>query len=192
MGETSDEILTLLLDGKVDLAVGRFSNPLQHNRMDYEMLGDEILYLVARAGHPLARVPKLKLPMLSECPWILQPVASPARQIIEQEFGQAGMKTPGNLVECTSIFATLQLLQKSDAVTILPESVVRDHLQAGLLVRLHLAVGKSLPGFGILTRRGESLSITASEFVQALRRYGAMMAQEQAQRRRKREAGKFE
>jgi len=89
MGETSDEIVSLLLEGKIDLAVGRFSNPLQHNVIDYQVLGNEILYIVARVGHPLSRVRKVELPMLADVPWILQPLTSPARQIIEQEFGQA-------------------------------------------------------------------------------------------------------
>ena len=188
MGETSDEIVGLLLEGEIDLAVGRFSNPLQHNVIDYEVLGNEVLYLVARSGHPLARVRRLQLSMLAECPWILQPLTSPARQILEQEFGQVGMKTPSNIVECTSIFATLQLLHTSDAVTMLPESVVRDHLRAGLLTRLKLNVGKSLPGFGILTKRGEPLSATAQEFIERLRRYGALMVQEQAERSGQRRA----
>ena len=186
MGETSDEIVALLLEGRIDLAVGRFSNPLQHNLIDYEVLGNEILCIVARTGHPLARVRQLQLTMLADSPWILQPLASPARQIIELEFGQAGMTTPANIVESTSIFATLQLVQKSDAITMLPESVVRDHLLAGLLVRLPLTVGKSLPGFGILTKRGEPLSNSAIEFIASLRRYGALMGQEQAQRAVKR------
>ena len=175
LGETSDEILSLLIQRRIDLAVGRFSNPLQHNAINYEDLGTEPLCIVARKEHPLGRAKKLTLKELEESAWILQPLTSPARQILEQEFGQCGMMTPQNLVECTSIFATLQLLQKSDAVTVLPESVVRDHLQAGLLVRLALDVGKSLPGFGILTRRGESLSSAATELVEALRKYGAQM-----------------
>jgi DNA-binding transcriptional LysR family regulator len=179
LGETSDEILSLLLDRKIDLAVGRFSDVLQHNDADYEVLGNEVLCLVARKNHALCRKRRLTLRALDNTPWILQPLTSPARQIIEQEFGQAGMKTPANLVECTSIFATLQLVQKSDAVTMLPESVVRDHLDAGLLVRLPLAVGKSLPGFGILTRRGEPLGAAATEFIQSLRKYGALMEQPQ-------------
>lgn len=175
LGETSDEILRLLLERKIDLAVGRFSNPLQHNAIDYEVLGNEELYLVVRKAHPLSRVRKLQLRSLEASPWILQPLTSPARQIMEQEFGQVGMKTPANIVECTSIFATLQLLQKSDAVTLLPESVVRDYLSAGLVMRLPLAVGSSLPGFGILSRRGEPLSVAATEFMQALRHYGTLM-----------------
>lgn len=186
MGETSDEVVSFLLEGKIDLAVGRFSNPLQHNLIDYEDLGNEELCIVARTGHPLVRHKRLQLSMLARTPWILQPLASPARQIIEQEFGQAGMKTPVDLVECTSIFATLQLLEKTDAVAMLPESVVRDHLKAGLLVQLPLSVGKSLPGFGILTRRGEPITPTAADFIKALRKYGALMGQEQIQRATKR------
>jgi DNA-binding transcriptional LysR family regulator len=178
LGETSDEILSLLIARRIDLAVGRFSNALQHNTVDYEDLGNEPLCIVARKGHPLARTRRLELRKLDQSAWILQPLSSPARQIIEQEFGEAGMMSPANLVECTSIFATLQLLQKSDAISMLPESVVRDHLNAGLLVRLPLAVGKSLPGFGILTRRGEPLSPIATELVEALRRYGARMGQD--------------
>ena len=188
MGETSDEIVAFLLDGKIDLAVGRFSNPLQHNLIDYEDLGNEELCIVARTEHPLAGHRRLHLSKLADTPWILQPLTSPARQIIEQEFGQFGMKTPADLVECTSIFATLQLLQKSDAVAMLPESVVRDHLKAGLLTQLPITVGRSLPGFGILTRRGEPTSSTAADFIRALRKYGAVMGQEQSERTAKRQS----
>jgi DNA-binding transcriptional LysR family regulator len=177
LGETSDEILNLLEQCKIDLAVGRFSNLQQHNAIGYEDLGNEVLCLVARKEHPLAQVGTLTLQSLNDSSWILQPVTSPSRQIIEQEFGQAGIRTPSDIVECSSIFATLQLVQKSDAITILPESVVGDHLAAGLLVRLPIAVGKHLPGFGILTRRGEPLSAIALEFIDCLRNYGASMEQ---------------
>jgi DNA-binding transcriptional LysR family regulator len=180
LGETSDQVITLLEQCKIDLAVGRFSQLNQHNEIGYEDLGNEVLCAVARKGHPLAARTGLDLLALAEAAWVLQPLTSPARQIIEQEFGQAGAKTPADVVECSSIFATLQLVQKSDAVTVLPESVVRDHLAAGFLVRLPLVVGKHLPGFGILTRRGEPLSRAALEFIECLRGYGASLSRAQA------------
>ena len=182
LGETSDEIITLLEQCKIDLAVARFSQIQQHNHIDYEVLGDEVLYMVARKDHPLSQIAELTLRMLADSPWILQPLTSPARQIMEFEFGQAGVRTPSNIIECSSMFATLQLVQKSNAVTILPESVARDYLLAGLLIRLPIVVGKSLPGFGILTRRDEPLSATALEFIDCLRRYGALMARRPAAR----------
>jgi len=175
LGETSDQVINLLQQCKIDLAVGRFSTIQQHNDIAYEDLGYEVLYVVARKDHPLSHSGELTLRMLIDNAWILQPLTSPSRQILEQEFGQAGVKTPSDIIESSSIFATLQLVQKCDAITILPESVVRDHLVAGLLVHLPITVGRLLPGFGILTRRGEPLSATALEFVDYLRRYGASM-----------------
>jgi len=67
---------------------------------------------------------------------------------------QVGMQMPANLVESNSVTATLSLLLTSDAVAMLPESVVRAHLSASLLVRLPVAMGDSSVGFGILYRRG--------------------------------------
>ncbi|RJF83349.1 LysR family transcriptional regulator [Azospirillum cavernae] len=171
LGETSDEILDLLAARKLDLAVGRFSGPLQHNEFDFEPLANETLYVVARAAHPLIGREGLALGDLADLPWVMQPLTSPARQLLEQEFAQARMSTPTNLVEASSIFATLQLLQTSDAVSVLPESVVRDHLRAGLLCRLPMVIGKNLTGFGILTRKGEALGASAIDFVRALRVY---------------------
>jgi DNA-binding transcriptional LysR family regulator len=184
LGETSDEIVGLLLDRKIDLAIGRFLNPEQHNDVTFEALGYEALYVVARKGNPLSRLRRVELRELEQSAWILQPLSSPLRQIVEQEFGLAGMRTPSNIVECTSAFAALQLLQKSDAITMLAESVVRDHLAAGLLIRLPLAVGSSLPAFGILSRREEPLSATAAEFIQSLRKYGASARQPGGRKRR--------
>lgn len=86
LGETRDEILSLLMSRRIDLAVGRFSNELQHNDVDYEVLGNEVLYIVARKGHPQMGRRRLNLRTLEHCAWILQPLTSPARQIIEQEF----------------------------------------------------------------------------------------------------------
>jgi len=77
---------------------------------------------------------------------------------------------PGDAIECSSIFATLQLVQSSDAIAMLPESVLRDHVGAGLLTALNLSVGKDLKAFGVLTRKGETLSDTAAAFVSHLRR----------------------
>ncbi len=129
------------------------------------------MQVVARRGHALVRHKKPQLMTLMEWPWILQPVTSPARQLLEEEFFKAGLSTPLNVVECASVFATLQLLQTSDAVAVLPESVVRDHVKAGLLRVLPLPIGSDLKGFGVLTRKGEALSEIAATFVALLHQF---------------------
>lgn len=173
LGETSDQVVQLLHRREVDLALGRLTTPLQHNDFDFEPLAREAMRLVVRAGHPLAGKTELTLATLVGWPWILQPITSPARGLFEDELARAGMTTPADIVECASIFATLQLLQNSEAVAMLPESVVRDYLRAQLLIELPIEIGKSLSGFGLLRRKFETLSEPAEYFIALLRKYSA-------------------
>ncbi|HEY4349747.1 MAG TPA: LysR family transcriptional regulator [Paraburkholderia sp.] len=171
LGETSDQVVQLLHRREIDLALGRLTNPLQHNDFSFEPLARETLLLVVRAVHPLARRTTLSLPELINWPWVAQPISSPARVLFEEELARAGLTTPANLTECASIFATLQLLENYDAVAMLPESVVRDHVRGKLLVALPVEIGKSLAGFGILTRKEEPLAEPAERFVELLRQH---------------------
>jgi DNA-binding transcriptional LysR family regulator len=171
LGETSDQVVQLLHRREVDLALGRLTTPLQHNDFDFEPLSREAMRLVVRAKHPLATKDALALDTLVTWPWILQPITSPARGLFEEELARAGLTTPADIVECASIFATLQLLQNSDAVAMLPESVVRDYLRAHLLAELPVEIGTSLSGFGLLRRKFETLSEPAEYFIALLRKY---------------------
>ncbi|GLU33798.1 LysR family transcriptional regulator [Trinickia caryophylli] len=179
LGETSDQLVQLLHRREVDLALGRLTTPLAHNDFHFEPLARETLTLVVRVRHPLANTRRVTLRELMDWPWVAQPVTSPARILFEEELARAGLATPANLTECASIFATLQLLEKYDAVAMLPESVVRDHVRGNLLVPLPLEIGKSLPGFGILTRKAEPLNEPAEHFVGLLRRFSQPLAAEQ-------------
>ena len=173
LGETSDQVASLLERRQIDFAVGRFSSLLQHNLFDFEPLANESLRLVVRVGHALSRRRSLALADLIDWPWVLQPLSSPARQLLEEEFGQARLASPTNTVECASVFATLQLLQASDAVAMLPESVVRDYLRTRLLRALPIEIGKNLTGFGLLTHKLDTLSEPAKAFVGLLRHYAS-------------------
>jgi DNA-binding transcriptional LysR family regulator len=170
LGETSDQIGILLERHEIELAVGRFTDPLQHNKFDFIMLSDEPMRAVVRSGHALTRKRAVDWAELVQWPWILQTIASPARVLLEEEFARGGVATPEDVIECTSIFATLQLVQSSNAVAVLPESVVRDHVKARLLHPLPIVVGQGLKAFGVLTRKDEALSDVATSFIEHLKR----------------------
>lgn len=168
LGETSDQIGVLLERHEIELAVGRFAGPLDHNRFDFCALSDEPLRIVVRSGHPLLQprhAASLGWDELVRWPWVLQTLTSPARLMLEDQFANAQVSTPQDVIECSSIFATLQLLQSGDAIAMLPESVVRDHVRASLLATLPVDVGQDMKAFGILTRKNEALSDVATAFV---------------------------
>ena len=169
LGETSDMIMTMLEHGELDFAVGRFAGPMQHNTFAFEHLAHEKLCIVVRHGHPLLSDPPTDLRELVDLPWVLQPEATIARQLLESEFANHGMITPANRIEVASIFAALQLVQKSDAVAMLSHPVVEDYLRAGILSELPLEIDWKLTGFGLLTRRSEQLSGFAAELADRLR-----------------------
>ncbi|NGY04257.1 LysR substrate-binding domain-containing protein [Solimonas terrae] len=174
LGETSDQIVELLQRGQIDFALGRFTHPLQHNDFDFEPIANESMRLIVRSGHPVCAQASVELAGLVTLPWVLQPLSSPARKLFEEELAQARLSSPANIVECGSIFATLQLVQNSDAVAMLPEPVVRDHVRAGLLTALPIEIGRNLEGFGILSRKHEALDEAAERFIDLLRRHAQL------------------
>lgn len=175
LGETSDKILDMLETSQIDLAVGRFSTGRHALLFSFEPLAEEPLVLVTRAGHPLApEAGPHGLSKLCDWPWVLQPRSTPVRQILDQAFLDVGIEIPANHVESVSIFALLHLIRSSESIAVLPLSVVRDQLESGLMSRVASDLDLSVPAFGLLTRRGENLSGSATLFAEILRKNAAM------------------
>lgn len=171
LGDTSDHIMQLMDAHQLELAICRFSAPEQQAHFTFEPLGNEQLLFVVAATHPLARQtrPPQKLRELMDQPWVVQPLPSPSRVLLEREFAVHDLLRPTNLIECSSIFAALQIVQHSQAVTMLAEPVVRDALRLGQVVALPVPHRVALQPYGLLTRRGSRLSNLAQEFCAVVR-----------------------
>lgn len=159
MGDTSDQLSELLDQRRIDVAVARLSSVEDRQRFDFEPLGNEHLTVVVRAGHPLTQetTPDLAQ-MVDAWPWILQPDTSPARVALERAFERLEVASPSDVIECSSVFAMLQLVQITDAILVLTDTVVRDYVHTGLLTALNLEIEEQLSPFGIVLRKGEPLS----------------------------------
>ncbi|WP_277811538.1 LysR family transcriptional regulator [Chromohalobacter canadensis] len=168
--QTSDRLLLELEHKRLDVVIGRLTHVSQHNVFDFEPLLDEPLRVVVRRDHPLTRLEHAPgLDELSHWPWILHPLSSPMRGVFESALAEEGIATPANVVETTSIQATLQLLQSSDMLAVLPRSVMRRPLAGGQYVVLERVIGKPLDYYGIITRRQEPHSAAADELIAHLR-----------------------
>ena len=85
MGDTSDQILRLLDQRRIDMAIARRSPAAHSSSYSFEELGNERLLVVVRSGHPLTRRRKLGWQeLVGDWPWILQPATSPARIALDQ------------------------------------------------------------------------------------------------------------
>ncbi|WP_110668023.1 LysR substrate-binding domain-containing protein [Salinicola halophilus] len=171
---SSDQLLGELEYKRLDVVIGRLTDPAQRHLFDFEPLMAEPVSLVVRADHPLvstsdeaaARVPTLA--EIVRWPWVMHPIQSPMRGRFEAALAEAGVASPRNVIETTSTQTTLQLVGSSDAIALMPTSVLRTAVSAGRFVALPLTVGEPLGYYGILTRKGEERPEVVRAFLERL------------------------
>jgi DNA-binding transcriptional LysR family regulator len=166
--QTSDHLMEMLDDKKLDLAVARYTNENQQQVYDFQALAPEPFCMVVNSRHPLTELDEAPLQELGKWPWILYPVGTPIRARMEHAFAQAGIATPKNTIDTISMQTFLQVLQSGPMIAMLPASMAQPHLETGLLKVLNTPLKLAPQDYGILTRRGEPLLGAASEFAEIL------------------------
>jgi DNA-binding transcriptional LysR family regulator len=96
------------------------------------------------------------------------------RDQAENLFAAASLEFPRNFIEAGHNVAA-DYLRQSDAVAILPYSLVAESIEAGSLIEL--PTERPLPGYpvGILRREGAELSATAQQFIQEIKTTAARL-----------------
>lgn len=170
MSDTSDLLIEMLEQERLDVAIARLSAPADRSRLDFQPLGNDQLVVVVRAGHPLADTPAPAVERLvQDWPWLLQPPASPGRKAFERWLADKDLQAPTDSIECSSIWAMLQLIQLTDAIMVLSEAVVHDHVRTGLIKVLNIEAFESLAPYGIILRKGAGMSRELQRFLAQLR-----------------------
>src|SRR3546814_426692 len=106
--DTSARLLSLLDDGRLDLAICRTSISEHPDLYRAVNIREEQLAIVANSQHPLADARTLSLADLAAYRWVVYSANMPMRLLLEREFQQAGLRFPLNLFETTSAFTTLR------------------------------------------------------------------------------------
>lgn len=167
--DTSDELLHMLEQGKLDIVLGRIADHSEHGGLHFEELDRESLSVVAGSHHPLVTAERLTLADLAASPWILQPVRSSMRNLMELMFRQSGIPVPANLVETASVLTTTTLLRSTDMIAVLPDSIARDYAAIGWLSILPVQIELQLEPYGIITRKERFPAPAVATFQDCLR-----------------------
>jgi DNA-binding transcriptional LysR family regulator len=170
MCETSDVLIDMLEQERLDVAIARLGTPSDRSRFEFEPLGNDRLAFAVRTGHPLTTQGSIAVEdMVHQWPWLLQPLASPGRKALERWWADRDLLPPSKTIECSSIWAMLQLVQRTDAVMALSEVVINDHVKTGLITVLDDHTIEGLPSYGIILRKGEPRSKELQQFLNHLR-----------------------
>ncbi|MFT4179618.1 MAG: LysR family transcriptional regulator [Thermomonas sp.] len=165
----SRPLVASLLDGQLDIVIGRIMDPEGAAELDFEPLADEPHSVIVRAGHPLTTRERLTHADLIEHGWIMPPEASVLRSRLHAAFLENGLPLPQDIVETASLPLIIHLLRHSDMLAALPEESVGPYLQTGQMQVLPIELGVRMEAFGIVRRRDQLLSPGAERMLQALR-----------------------
>lgn len=165
--DTSDRLLAQLRDGVLEVVIGRMVTAAGID-CTFTAIEDERIVVVVGNDHPLARKRRVEFEALLDYPWILQPQGSPMRDVIEREFRDHHAALPKGLMETGSILTTINLIQRSDLVAVIPESVAERDARHGVLQILPYTFRQKLETYGSLVPRERPLSKPAAHFLELL------------------------
>ncbi|MFG1466700.1 LysR family transcriptional regulator [Xanthobacter sp. DSM 24535] len=165
--DTSAELLRLLDQGRLDMAICRTTISERPDLYDSVIVREETLAVVANTHHPAATRKRIELADLAEARWVVYSANMPMRVLLEREFQQAGLRFPLYLVETTSAFATLSLLQREPSfVALLSSEVAQFCTSFGMTSILPLQLRSRSEPYELVTRRGAPLSPVARYFIE--------------------------
>ena len=165
----SRPLVAKLLDGQLDIVIGRIMGPEGAGELDFEPLADEPHSVIVRTGHPLAQRSKVSHADLVDYGWIMPPAASVLRTRLDSVFLEHGLSPPNSIVETSALPVIIHLLRQSDMLAALPAESVGPYLQTGQMLALPIDLGVRMDYFGIIRRRDQQLSPGAERVLGALR-----------------------
>jgi DNA-binding transcriptional LysR family regulator len=173
--ETSDVLLERLLQGKLDMFVGRLFERHDSTDLRYTVLGDEPVSAMVRPGHPLLqRAQPLTLRDLSGMGWMVPPSGGVLRHRWELMFQEEGLPVPDNLIETTALLFITGMLEQSDMISVAATTVVDYYARHGMVERLPIRLPCTMDSYGIVTRAEQLLSPAAEVMMKALQETAAL------------------
>lgn len=167
--DTSDRLLSLLDQGRLDVVICRTSVSPRPAAYVSRARHQEQLVVVANVQHPLAGHARLGLEDLAASRWVVFPVNMPMRLTLEREFREAGLSFPLYPIETSSTFTTLTLLlQDRGLVAVMPWDSAKIALEHGMLVQLPLVLNSRSEPYEVVTRKDVELPVPAQLLIEAL------------------------
>lgn len=122
------------------------------------------------ATHPLANRTSVRLSDIAPYPWIAPPTDSPLYEDLRSVLSSIGMRDFRVSFSGGSLTSTVNILERSDALTVLPYSVVFTLRRQKTLSALSVKIGHPVRNLGLLTRTDTVLAPSVRRFSQFITR----------------------
>ncbi|MDZ7573916.1 MAG: LysR family transcriptional regulator [Pseudotabrizicola sp.] len=144
--------------GRLDLVLGRPSEPRDHEEFVITPLDTEPVSLLVRQDHPLAGRGDITLSDLTRFDWVMPADTSPLGRAMVQAFKDHGMPPPRQSLTTASFLLTLTVVRQTNAIAPLARAVtdVFTASDSGGYVTLATPLEIDVGSYGLMTRRGQA------------------------------------
>ncbi len=168
--ESPYEVLAASLrSGDIDFILGALRSGSGVADLQQEVLFQDRISSICRAGHPLTRIPRIDFAALRQARWALSRPGSPSRELLESFFSAAGQEAPVPAVETGDLAVLRGLLLESDMVTAISAHQLRYEIRDGSLVVLDFPLERTRRDIGLTQRSGCFPSPGARALMQKIR-----------------------
>jgi LysR family transcriptional regulator of gallate degradation len=171
---TFEHLAMRLRAGDIDFILGALRPPEHTIGLTRDVVTSDLMALVVRKSHPLARKRKLVFSDLGSVDWVLPPHGAPTRELLEHTLKMHGLSEPRVVVETADLAITRGILTGSDMITAVSTHLFREDIAAKALVVLPLALPETARAVGILQRSASSPSLAAQLLMANIRAIGRL------------------
>lgn len=147
----SDELIAKVADGTLDLAICPLRRDTALGELTFKSILSGLNVIACRAGHPLTRHSGITPADLAAFPWIAPPARSPLYRDLRRALASIGAEDFKISFSGGTLASVMSVLIGSDALTVLPYSVVFMQRHLGQVDALSLHIGHPERDLGVLT-----------------------------------------
>lgn len=163
----NDELVPLILDGKLDLALNTVPPQLYEGIEHIHVVDDEYVAF-ASASHPFTRKRRLALADLVTQRWASSTADYRPKQILLRAFSERGLPAPRFVLQSRSVRLRLQIISTSALLGFGPKRMV-EMAAAPLALKVLRVTDLTLPRtMGVMYRKGAYLPPAATRLIQLL------------------------
>ena len=173
---TYEDLMRQLRAADIDLVIGALREAPPGVRQ--EVLAEEPLAVIVRAGHPCLRRRGLTLSELGRWDWVVPLPGTPASEALRRVFAAAGLEPPRDVLQASSAVFTRAIVGCTDRLALTSHGQALEDERGGALRRLRVDLPLTTRAVGVAVRESGEPSPDLRVVLEALRRAASKVADE--------------
>lgn len=165
-----EELLPMLRQGEIDLAIVVFPSERTDDEIVYEPLIVSEMRCTCRPQHPLVGKGLISVAELARHEWVLFDRPQSTEMIFQSLFVERDVAPPRPVITTSSLFFLKAALRQGDYLSYVPPGLVYDDLSSGAMVTLKTSLPPIRTTAGVVYRRSDILPAAAIDVIDELRR----------------------